>query len=272
MIIDTHCHLADSKLVNDLDLIIKKAKDASVAKIISIGCSINEIYLSKTISDRYNDIYYTCGIYPHDNECQPYKDLATKERLVKLSEIAKNVKCVAIGECGFDLSVPPPSETARSIYDQEELFRAQIAISKDLKKPLIIHSRKAASKTVEVLTSEYKTRQVNIPGVWHCFSEDLDTLKIILNMGFCISIGGLITYQRSLNLQKVIEYCPIDKIILETDAPYLVPQKIKNKGITVNEPAYILEVLEKIAEIKNLRIEYCEDIILKSSLQVFNLN
>lgn len=284
MLIDTHAHLASSKLYNRIENVIINARKNDIEKIISIGCSIDESEQSIKIAKKFKGtIYATCGLYPHDNEAQVYCDLSMDQRLEKIkaliseNHIRNGGVVVAVGECGFDLvrnvgKQPAPQEIERSFEDQTYLFEKQIELAKEFDLPLIIHSRYAKTETVEIIKKHYPivdSNQIRPNGVWHCFVEDLESANEAISRGFMISVNGLLTYPRMTDLQKTVIQIPLENIIIETDAPYLTPHKISSQGTKLNEPAYVVEVLAKLAELKNMDLEDLKKQIEQNSNKLF---
>lgn len=249
MLIDTHTHLLSKLYSKTTEEIIEDAYKSDVEKIVNIGCNFVEIENALQIASTFNNVYATAGLYPHEKKYDKYLEFDLDAKIQLLEEYAKHPKVVAIGECGLDYSEPDPTkETKISQKDQIDLFIKQIELAKSLQKPIIIHSRAALDDTLEILNNYYCGDYLN--GVWHCFCYDIETYEKIKNLGFMISVGGLLTYSSLKDLKNVVKKMELDNLLLETDAPYLVPSQAKNKGININEPQYIKIIAEYIAKLR----------------------
>ena len=265
---ESHCHLADDKYALVLDEIINNAKRENVKKIITIGCSIIEAEKSLQIAKTYNEyVYSTAGLYPHDNESEQYQKLSTNERLKIIeSMLITNPEIKAVGECGLDYKEAPPHEKARSKEEQIDLFQNQIQIAKHTKKPLIIHSRMATADTLKIIK---ETKFENF--VWHCFSEDLETAKAVINANGKLSFTGLITYKKFAFLKEVIEFVPDTNLLIETDGPYLIPESLKKSKPTFSEPWHVRIIAQEIATIKRISLEQVADFTTKNAINFFGI-
>ena len=250
MLIDTHTHLLSKKYIKTTEEIIEDAFNNDVTKIINIGCNFIEIENALNIARNFSNVYATAGLYPHLKKFDKYLEFSLDEKIQLLEEYAKNPKVVAIGECGLDYSEPNPEiEEKVNKEDQIELFVKQIELAKTINKPIIIHSRDALDDTLEILNNYFCGDNLN--GVWHCFSYDMQIFEKVKNLGFMISVGGLVTYSSLKDLKNVVKNMPLESLLLETDAPYLIPSQAKNQGLNINEPQYIKIIAEYIAKIRN---------------------
>ena len=256
MIIDTHAHL-DREDYPDLDQVIERAKIAGVEKIINVGSTLETSIATIEMSKIYPNVYGTVGIHPTDHEAdnQPIDEV-----LRQISELADQNKVVAIGETGLDY-FQNPSSAEKKI--QEELFVKQIAIAKEKNLPLVIHTRDADEDMLEILEKE----KVKI-AVIHCFVGDWEFAQKILDLGLMISFTAIITYPKTESLAEVVEKAPLDRIMIDTDCPFLAPQIYRGKR---NEPAYAVEIAKKIAEIKKIPLEEVEKITSENANCFFNL-
>ncbi len=267
MIIDTHAHLTDPKLQElSIETIIKNAELNDVKKIITVGTGVGDSLKAAALADKFPNIYSAVGLYPNDtHEEQAVND---KEKL-KIIRTIKSGKIVAVGECGLDYSNPPPWEIKRTREKQIELFEAQIELAKDLDLPVILHSREALADTLDILKNARKRGGVNV--VWHCFTEDLSTLKKLLDIGVLVSFTGIATYPSADNVRDLIRYVPLDHFMIETDSPLLVPQPARKKNIKINEPAYAKMIIEEISAVRNRDfVEICE-LTTRNAEKFFNL-
>ena len=239
-LVDTHAHLNFPQLRNELPTILKNAADAKVKKIISVGVGIKnsreEIALAEKFTDaNFPKIFVSVGIHPGEIPDELENEIAALEKL------AKNEKVVAIGEFGFDFF-----KNKISAEKQIAAFEAQLKLAEKLKKPAILHLRDADA-TFEKFLPQLR----NLKFVVHCFSGDEKLAKKIIDAGGFVSFGGILTFPNAENLRKVATKIPLQKIFLETDAPFLAPQRFRGKTC---EPAHIFEVVTKLAEIKNLPV------------------
>ena len=250
MFIDTHCHISKEDYDN-IDEIIKNAKNNNVQKLIICGCDKKGIKEAIEISKKYEDIYLEIGYHPSE------ANITTDEDLEELKELVKNNnKVVAIGEIGLDYHWEKDNKEK-----QKELFRKQIDIAKELDLPVVIHSRDAYQDTYDIL-KETKHR-----GDIHCFSGSLESAKEYIKIGFYIGIGGVLTFKNT-NLKETVKELPIDKILLETDSPYLAPTPHRGEK---NEPKYIPLIAEELAKQRGLDIKEIEKITTANAKRLFNI-
>jgi len=244
--IDAHCHLNFKTFEKDLDEVIIRAKDAGVNEIINVGSSIEASEKAIELSKKYEGLFATVGIHPH------HADKLEKNWDKKLEELAREEKVVAIGETGLDyFSYESNGVTDKDL--QKNLFQKQIEIANKLNLPLMIHNRQAGEDILKILKNN-KSLLLNPPGLFHCFSGDIDFLKQVLDLGFYIGFDGNITYDglakgETTKLIDLVKETPMDKIITETDSPYLSP--IPHRGER-NEPSYVIIVAEFIGKIKEI--------------------
>jgi TatD DNase family protein len=252
-LIDTHAHLTDDKFENSLDLIIIRANQAGIKSIITCGYDLESSIKGIKLSEKYSCVYASIGVHPHDSKNYD------KNCEGKFTEIACNDKVIAIGEIGLDFHYNfSPKEK------QYFAFEAQLELASKLKLPIIIHSRESNKEVLEVL---YSWKDKLSGGVLHCFSGNIDDLKKVLDLGFYIGLDGPITFKKNQELTEVVEYCPLNRILLETDCPYLAPVPHRGK---LNEPSYLRYIADKIAEIKGLsNTEICTS-TTQNALNLFN--
>lgn len=235
-LIDTHCHLSFYK---DPKKIIDRAKKAGVKKIINIGTSIAGNQKTIKISNGNKNIYTAIGVYPNkDRSKSLYKLQSELEKQIKT-----NKKIAAIGECGIDIS---KWENQRPLNDQIKLFEMQVKLAVKYRLPLVIHNRKANKELLSILKSYTVPNKLSV--VFHCFTGNKDILDYVLKSKSYLGINGLVTYDKSL--QRAVKQSPLEKIVLETDSPYLVPEPLKSQKVWPNEPKNVRIIAEKIAEIR----------------------
>ncbi|TRW26800.1 TatD family deoxyribonuclease [Criibacterium bergeronii] len=254
MIFDSHAHLDDEAFDIDRKQVIEYIKNEGISYIIDPASDISSSRKSVELSKKYDFIYSAVGIHPH--EAKYMDDTAMKE----LKNLCKNEKTVAIGEIGLDYYYDySPRQT------QKEVFEQQIYLAKEMDLPFIIHSRDAASDTLDMLKSCKK----DTPCVLHCFSQSLEMAKEYLKLGCYLSFAGPLTFKKSKNLQEVVAYAPLDMIFIETDSPYLTPEPKRGKR---NDPSNVKFVGKKLAELKNMPEEEIFEITAKNALKFFKIS
>ena len=238
LLVDSHAHLDGRQFSDDLDETINRATANGISHILTIGCDMESSACSVSIADKYEHIFAAVGVHPHD---------ATEigaESLTRLRSMLAHPKVVALGEIGLDFF---RDRSPRDI--QRSAFRKQIQLAKEVGKPIIVHDRDAHDEVIQILREE---NAAEVGGVLHCFSGDLTMAEQCLELGFYLSFTGTITYPKNQEIREVIKSIPADRMLVETDCPYLSPQKFRGKR---NEPAYVRYTAEKMAEIKGLSIE-----------------
>jgi len=254
MLIDTHCHLDFEDFAADLGDILVRAKEAGVEQIITIGIEVSSSRQAISLAEANREVYATVGIHPH-NACQ-----LSFENIQELIALGGKSKVVAYGEIGLDFY---RNYQPRSL--QLSCLRDQISLARQLDLPLVVHNRDAHEEILQTLRDE---RAWEIGGVMHCFSGDAEYAKNLVGFGFYISFAGNITYP---NFKKtdVIDSIPLERILIETDCPFLAPQQKRGQK---NEPLNVRFVAEKIAQIKNLPLEEVERITSENACRLFKLN
>ena len=264
--IDVHCHLNFQKFENDFDEVIKQAQEDGVEVIINTGTSIESSRRAVELAEQYTSLYAIIGIHPH------HADKVEKGWDKELEKIAKSSKkVVAIGEIGLDYY----SYASNGVADpklQKDLFIRQLEMAHDLGLPLQIHNRQAGADIVEILDANKNLLQ-ETPGMFHCMSGNLDFLDKVLEMGFCIGFDGNITYDgiakgETSPLPELVKQAPIDRILTETDSPYLTPNPYRGSR---NVPSHVIIVGEFIAKIKGLPAEKVESQTTQNAKRIFKL-
>ena len=255
MFIDTHSHLTFPEFSNDLADVIHRAKEAKLEAIINIALGDEAIKQSLKISQDYPDyVFMAAGLHPH--EAKDWSDAYEKT----LRQLAQEKKIIALGEMGLDYFYKHSP-----IEDQKEVFRLSLRLAQELNLPAIIHSRDAAKDTVQILQEE---SQGSLKGVLHCFAGDMELAKAALDQGLLFSFTGNITFPKAQKIRDAAKEIPIDRIMVETDCPFLAPQAFRGKR---NEPAYVVKVAEQIAEIKSLSVEEVALKTMQNARTLFNL-
>ncbi|MDI6606574.1 MAG: TatD family hydrolase [Candidatus Omnitrophota bacterium] len=252
MLIDTHCHLDFPEFDKDRAEVIRRAKIKGIDYIINIGSSLEGSERSLELSGRYEGVYATVGIHPHE------ADRFDKQAEDAIRKLAAEKKVVGIGETGLDYY-----KNFSRKQNQLSLFISLIGIAKEAGLPLVIHSRQAPEDTLKILKKE-----MPLKGVVHCFSGDEDFLKRCLDLNFFVSFTCNITYKKADNLKKLVTLAPLQRLLLETDAPYLAPQEFRGKR---NEPAYLNLLAEEIARIKGVKKEEVAAVTSENAIRFFNL-
>lgn len=238
MFVDSHCHLDKLdylELHNGVQDVIKKAEKANVTELLSVGVTLDAFPNMIELIAEYDNVHASCGVHPLDVE-SPFT-------LELLKQYAKHPKVVAIGETGLDFHYKP--ETAAL---QRERFEQQVELAVDTNKPLIIHTRDAREDTLSILKNGHAEK---CGGVIHCFTEDLEFAENAMSLGFYISISGIVTFRQAIELKEVVKQLPLDRLLIETDSPYLAPVPHRGKQ---NQPAYVVEVAQYIAQLKQVSL------------------
>ena len=238
MFIDSHCHINFPDLISDLDGVIQRMSDANVEKALCVSVSTTTLPEIIKITNSYLNIYGSAGVHPNEKEAQE----PTLETLVNLSA---NEKIIAIGETGLDYYYTKETETK-----QKKSLLLHIEAAQRSNLPLIIHSRSADKDMSEILEGEYKNAEFSC--VMHCFSSGRELAIKMLNLGFFLSMSGIVTFPKSNELRDIFSLAPIDQILVETDSPYLAPPPYRGKR---NEPAYAALTAQKGAEIFDISYE-----------------
>lgn len=252
--VDSHTHLDMGAFSKDREEVINRAMNSNVKYFLNVGYDYKSSVNSHNLSRSYNYFFGAIGFHPHD--AKDFKDdyFFEFEKMIK-----NNKKIVAIGEIGLDYF--------RNLSPKEiqiEVFKKQLDFAVEMKLPIVIHERDSFYDLINIL-KKYKGKVV---GVFHCFNRDIDSLKEILNLGFSIGIGGVITYPKNDFLREVVKKSPIDKIILETDAPYLPPQ---NKRGERNEPQFLIFTAEFLAKLLNVSLEILAENSTKNFINLFKI-
>ncbi|MDC0145654.1 TatD family hydrolase [bacterium] len=247
--IDTHCHLYDQKLYNQLDEIVKNAKNNNIQKMICIGDRLSTSEQSIQIAEKYNNIYASVGIHPHEA-----KD-ASKQYLNELKNKAAHQKVVAIGEIGLDYHY-----NFSDSVSQKKIFSEQLELANELDLPTIVHCRNSDDDLYSCIKKSNSHK-----GVIHCFASNLDFAKKIIELGYLISFTGMVTFVKEL--EPVIKEIELSNMMIETDSPYLAPAPYRGK---INQPAYVIEVAKKIAEIKKIELDEVIQETTHNAYSLFN--
>ncbi|MDR0555756.1 MAG: TatD family hydrolase [Holosporaceae bacterium] len=266
-VVDSHCHLIFSHFKNgikyvddDFDdrysvaAIIQRAADAGVKYILNIGTDLDEILELQAISEEYSGVFHTIGIHPQEasKHCQRY----TSDEISRvLANFCRHPKVVGLGEIGLDYHYGQENKN-----QQQKLFNQQLELAKYNELPVSIHSRESSDDVVSLLKDH-----PDIRGVIHCFSGEKDFARIALDRGFYISISGVITYKNAVELHDALKFIPLNRLLIETDSPFLAPQPFRGK---INEPSQVIYVAKRIADLLNISVVEVEK---RSSENFFKL-
>jgi TatD DNase family protein len=263
MLIDTHAHLNFSDFDKDLDQLVEDSVKAGVEKIICVSSNLEDSKKAIEIAKKYpGTVMASVGIHPHQTD--PKNQNSVEVQAKELEELAKNPEVVGIGECGLDYSDAPPGEKDRSKEEQIFLFETQIKLAQKLKLPISVHCRKATKETIEVLNKHFISPKYAF-GVWHCYSAGKKEISKITELGLSFGIDGNITYDQGL--QNVIKDIPLEKIILETDCPFLSP--IPYRGLR-NTPANVKISAEFIAQLLGYSFDQVSEITTKNAQRIYH--
>ena len=261
MLIDTHAHLDMPQFEADRAAVVERAQAAGVEVIINAGADLESSRRAVALTEQYPGVYAGVGVHPHDAKT------LDGDALAALRELARQPKVVAVGEIGLDFyrNLSPQDVQRRA-------FQAQLAWAARLGKPVIVHDREAHAEVLKALTS-WVAGLAGSPlagrvGVLHSFSGDLLMAKRAIDLGFYISISGPVTYQNARRLAEIIQALPLDRLLIETDCPYLTPHPHRGKR---NEPAYVRLVAEKVAEIKGLTLDEVATATTANARRLFEL-
>ena len=254
MIFETHAHYDDSRFDEDREFLIEKVHNSGVSPIINVGASIDSIRTTLEIAEKFDYVYAAVGVHPSDIDC------LSSESFEWLRQQCRHEKAVAVGEIGLDYYWDKEPEVQAS---QREWFRKQLELAREQKLPVIIHSRDAAQDTLAVMR-EANARE--IPGVIHCYSYSKELAREFIAMGYYIGVGGVVTFKNARKLKETVEAIPMDRILLETDCPYMAPEPHRGKR---NDSSYIPHVIEKIAEIKGITPDEVEKITEENAYRLF---
>jgi TatD DNase family protein len=252
-IIDTHAHLTSDELFDQVEVLIKRAKDASIFKIFNINTDLITLKRGLELKKTDDCIENIAACTPHDVD--QIGDLFFNE----VKNAAKDKKLLAIGETGLDYYYMHSDQE-----NQKKHFEKYIHLALEFDLPLVIHCRNAFDDLIKILDRYKEMKRVII----HCFTGTDDEAKACLSRGFYLSFSGIVTYKKSLDLQKTCAQVPIDRILIETDAPYLAPQNLRGK---VNEPAFIVETLQKVAFLHGITVDKMAACLLENTKRVFGI-
>jgi TatD DNase family protein len=233
MLIDSHCHLDSDQFDEDREAVIARALESGVSKMVAIGTGNGppDLQAGIRLAEKYEAFYATVGVHPHDASKPFDRD--------HLAALAHHPKVIAVGEIGLDYHYDfSPRETQRAVFIQ------QMQIASTAKKPIVIHTREAWDDTISTIRDHWNP---SLGGIMHCFSGNPEQAQQALDLGFYLSFGGIVTFPKAREIQESARTCPADRILIETDAPYLAPVPKRGKR---NEPAFIIETVRKLSQLR----------------------
>ncbi len=265
--VDVHCHLNFKSFSEDYDEIIKRAEKAGVTTIINTGTQISSSTRAVELASEYENLYAIVGVHPH------HADKLEDGWIEELEKLTKQPKVVGIGECGMDFY----AYASNGIVDpklQTEAFEAQIELAHRADLPLQIHNRQAGKKVIEILKHHKNSLKTGIPGMFHCFAGNFDFLDAALDLGFYIGFDGNTTYdglakEEDTDLKDIARRTPLERIVIETDSPYLPPEPHRRSR---NEPSYAIITAEFIAQLKNVSFEDFDLVTTENARAIFQLD
>ena len=251
MLVDSHCHLDFSEFREEREAIIARARSAGVETMLTISTRLDEFQGVRAVAEAHDGIWCSVGAHPH--EAKDHADLAPQE----LVALAAHSKVIGIGETGLDFHY---GLSPRDV--QERVFRAHIAAARETGLPLIVHAREADREVAHILDEERPP-----PGVMHCFSSGRALAEAALALGFYISISGIVTFRNAADLRAIVHDLPLDRLLLETDAPYLAPVPYRGKR---NEPAFIAATAAAVAELKGIELQHLAEMTSANFFRLFD--
>lgn len=252
-LIDTHCHIDLDQFEGDRDAVLERAEEAGVDQLILIAFGPERWESGARLQHRHNRIHLAIGVHPTE------ANMFSSEIEARIKEIALATRAVAIGETGLDYHWK--AETADK---QKDAFARQIALAKELGLPFVIHQRDAEADTLDVLRASSPPHR----GVMHCFTGDADYMRQCLDLGLHIGFGGALTFRKMKALQQAATEAPLDRVLLETDSPFMTPSPHRGER---NEPAYVRFVAEKLASLRDMPLDFIAEITTRNAVELFDL-
>ena len=237
MFIDSHCHLNFPELADNLTDVLASMKTNQVTHALCVSVDLDKFPQVLQLAEQHDNLYASVGVHPD-------YELPNEPSQAELVHLAKHPKVIAIGETGLDYF-----RLQGDLEWQRERFRIHIRAAREIKKPLIVHTRSAAADTLRILQEEDASK---VGGVLHCFTENLEVAQASIKMGFYISFSGIVTFKKAVEIKEVAATIPLDRILIETDSPYLAPVPFRGK---LNQPAYVKHVAEEIAKLRNTTLD-----------------
>jgi TatD DNase family protein len=253
-VIDSHCHLDFPDFAEEIDDVVARARAAGVERMVTISTRVAKGAVYQALAERFEDVWFTIGTHPHQAAEEPETDIAAIRRF------AQHAKCVGIGEAGLDYHYAYARQPVA-----EKVFRAHIGLARELDLPLVIHSREADADMARILSEEMG--QGRFRALLHCFTSSRALAETGLELGLYLSFSGVLTFKNSADLRAIARDAPLDRVLVETDAPYLAP--IPHRGRR-NEPAFVVETAKVLAETKGVSFEEIAAASRANTLRIFN--
>jgi TatD DNase family protein len=253
MFIDSHCHIDFPELAADIDGLLARMRENQVSHCLCISVNLENFPRVLAMAEAHENVFATVGVHPD------YEDIEEPD-VAKLVQLAKHPKIIGIGETGLDYY-----RLTGDLEWQRERFRTHIRAAIQTRKPLIIHTRSAAEDTLKIMREE---NAADIGGVMHCFTETLDIAEQAMAMNFYISISGIVTFKNAVQLKEVAQKIPLDRLLIETDSPYLAPVPFRGK---LNQPGYVKHVAEEIAKLRGVSVEEVAQQTTQNFNKLFNI-
>jgi TatD DNase family protein len=253
MLVDSHCHLDFPDLAGELDAVVARARAAGVGTLVTIGTKLSEAEKVIAIAERFPDVWATVGVHPHEAAVEPGEDTA------RLIELARHPKVVGIGETGLDYFYEHSPRDRQAVC-----FRAHIAAARETGLPLIVHSRDADADTAAILAEEME--QGAYTGLLHCFSSSVQLAEQAVKLGLYISFSGILTFKSANAVREAAQAVPEDRLLIETDAPYLAPVPMRGKR---NEPAFVVHTAMRLAELRGTSAAELESVTTANFHRLF---
>jgi TatD DNase family protein len=257
LLIDSHAHIDLPEFDKDRDQVMARARERGVRAVINVGLDAALSLKALAMAKRYEDVFAAVGCHPHEAAKMKEGDLKS------IAELTKDSRVVAIGEIGLDFY--------RNLSPREsqlEVFKKQLDLAAELGLPVAVHCRQAHQEVYDILSGWVKANPAGRRGVIHCFSGDIEMARRYIDLGFYISLAGSVTYPSAGELVEVAREVPLDRFLLETDAPFLAPQAHRGKR---NEPAYVALTAEKVAGIRRASVEVVADAATRNTIELFRL-
>lgn len=254
VLVDSHCHLDFPDFGPEVEEVVARAHEAGVGLMVTISTKVSEFDKVRAVAERFPHVFCTVGIHPHEADSEPETDTAT------LVEMAKHPKVVGIGETGLDYYYEHSPREA-----QQRNFRAHIAAARETGLPLIVHTRDADEDTAEILAEEMGKGA--FPGLLHCFSSSAQLAEKALELGLYISLSGILTFKNATELRDTAAKVPMERLLVETDAPYLAPVPKRGKR---NEPSFVVHTAATLAEVKGVSAEVLAETTTANFLKLFS--
>lgn len=257
MIFESHAHYDSKEFDEDREILLASMPECGIHKIINVGCNIASCQMTEYLMKEYPHVYGAMGVHPSEIDC------LSDEMLLWLMDVATHDKVVAVGEIGLDYYWEKDADVRTM---QQYWFMKQLEIARDLNLPVIVHSRDAAEDTLEIIREAHNA---NSRGVIHCFSYSKEIALEYVKLGYHIGVGGVVTFKNAKKLKEVVEAVPIERILVETDCPYMAPEPFRGKR---NSSLYIPNIITEIAKIKGMSHEEVESITYQNGMMLFDLD